>query len=308
MDAAQKLWSSGRLPKHVAEKPTPSPGRMHEPPPSLGERYFHELFELFFIRLGSARIMDIAAWFQHEAPHPLQLASICSGTDIPTVIWQAFVDVLDHTTGAVARVQHVFSAEKDSSKQRFLRKVHPALDVLFADCLELPNDVAYEVISNQHIQVMSAHGLTGGFPCTDGSSLNPQATSAGNRSCILTDSLRAGSVFRSVLRWKQQHGKQCFFFNLENVTALSYAPKIDGEVVGPDNLTTASYLLSSVIDFYTKTFELDPRLFGVPQCRQETPLDDQHLSGEAHSRRAHRHDRRRDGLNGHGGLSWLPRA
>lgn len=94
--------------------------------------------------------------------------------------------------------------------------------------MDLPQDRAFDIISQSSVPVAPAHCSIGGFPCTDGSALNPSSASAANRTCVLSDTLRTGAVFRSIVRWVRRHGDFCLFLNLENVTALANDPKIDG--------------------------------------------------------------------------------
>ena len=276
-DRIHSLWAQGSLPKTTAERPVARPEYAKDVPLPVGIDYFSLLFQRFFFRLSAGQKLDFQKFFEFEFPHDVRLASVCSGTDINVVIWHKLAVEVKSFFGVELQPEQVFAAEKHPDKQGFLRRMHPSLPTLYQDCLELDGESAFDVVGGGQKAIEGADVLTGGFPCTDGSGLNAKASSVGNRSCILGDNLRTGSVFRAIVRWVEKHSamaapqagiRSCKFLNLENVTALMNAPSEHGKPVGPDNLTVAMHLLSSQINFHTKTFQLDPRLFGVPQSRK----------------------------------------
>jgi len=263
----QILWSSGDLPAVIPEVPQPCGEHRAAEPLDIGPGYLESLFARFFARLSLDEKADLQAWACNEAQQPLRLASVCSGTDCPVLVWEAFASSFKDAFKQEFKVEHVFSAEKMPRKQDFLLRMYPGMPILFADCLELSGDVAWDVKSERQVLVPEAGCLFGGFPCTDASRLCNSSSSVTNRSCIKDGSLRTGSVFKSIIRWVKRHGSETQFIVLENVQALVTPPRAGGQVVGPDNLTVAVRMLSDEIGFFTKVFLLDPRLFGVPQSR-----------------------------------------
>lgn len=75
------------------------------------------------------------------------LVPCCSGTEIPLVVWRSLADVAKRVLGVEVRYRHSFSAENDVAKQRFLTAMHPEVRLLYRDCLDLPQDRAFDVIS-----------------------------------------------------------------------------------------------------------------------------------------------------------------
>ena len=102
-----------------------------------------------------------------------------------------------------------------------------------------------------------------GWPCTDVSNMSKYARTQTNRCCVASGGLRSGGVFKSVIDFCCNHGSEVDFLGNENVPALATPPP-DG---GPDNLTAAVWLLDTHADMYTKTWQLNPMMFGVPQSR-----------------------------------------
>lgn len=264
---ATTLWEAGTLPRCHPQKPHPLAHHATSGPLAAQPDFLTALFKRFLARLTDAERADLCAWVTIELRGVINIGTVCSGTDAPVLVWLALRQALHEACGVTLIVQHSFSCEKDERKQRFIRSVFPDVPRLYEDCCELGEAEAADVITGKRQAVPSVAALFGGFPCTDASSLNPSSATAGNRTCLQRGDKRTGSVFAGILRYVKARRDPLLFLGLENVLALAFPPRERGRIVGPDNLSVAVHLLAEECGFWTKVWSLDPRLFGVPQCR-----------------------------------------
>ena len=194
----------------------------------------------------------------------MRIATACSGTDGPILVWDAFSKALSRELKISLVVMPTFSCEKVPAKQQFIRA---AFDVplLFNDARELGSQVGFDVVS-QNLQPIpdNVNVCLAGWPCTDISGMNVNYGKQRNRSCVSQGGLRTGTGFRGVLEFCSKHGGELDFLISENVPALTRPNK-----EGVDNLTAAVQLLRKECDMITKVWSLNPMLhFGVPQSRE----------------------------------------
>ncbi|CAE6966127.1 unnamed protein product [Symbiodinium sp. CCMP2592] len=111
--------------------------------------------------------------------------------------------------------------------------------------------------------------MTAGFPCQDCSVLNPSSSTSSNRSCVADGTLRTGSVLQGIVHYLQSTGlvgpNFCLF---ENVAGLKTKTRNADGSTGPSNLDHVGHLISTKTDRLLHVWELDPRMFGVPQSRK----------------------------------------
>ena len=100
--------------------------------------------------------------------------TFCSGTDCVITVIQTFLkaagQVLNLSDDALPALQHLFSCEKERSKQKFLQQFFPDMRAIHSDALE--------PIEEQ------AGFVSAGFPCDDASALHPQSSSKKHRLCV----------------------------------------------------------------------------------------------------------------------------
>lgn len=262
----QDLWRQGKLRQCSPERPTPLSGSASAPALPASADYLNALFKRFIGRLTATERRDLKVWIEDGLSHELDLGTMCSGTDGPVLVWQAFGHVAEHLLGARLRIKHHFSCEKKPAKQQFIMQMFD-VPFVFEDCCELQGKTASECRSQTKQPVPDVAVLLAGFPCTDVSSLNRLGNTPETRSCIGRADLRTGAVFAAICQHINAHKSQMQFIILENVCALARPPKEGNTITGPDNLSVVVHQLGVICDCWTKVFVLDPRLFGVPQCR-----------------------------------------
>jgi site-specific DNA-cytosine methylase len=252
-----------QIPKVDFERPSPLPAHQGNPPLAPGASYLSELFVRFLRRCTTAERADLASWVVNDLSGKIRVGSICSGTDVPVLAWQAFAVALRQELRVGLQVVHMFSAEKHTGKRRFLEVMFPENKLLFGDACELGNSSAYDCLSGERKQVPDDIDTgAAGWPCTDVSSLNNGA--AHNRSVVMDGAKNTGGVFRGVRKFISNHGANLWFFLNENVTALARPGKGSSSA---DNLSSAVWLLRQDCDCWTKVWMLSPMDFGVPQSR-----------------------------------------
>ena len=108
--------------------------------------FLRRLFSRFLERSTEAERLDLKAWLAHDMHSELTVATACSGTDAPLLVWDAFASAVNTGLGADVRVVHRFSCERDKHKQSFLRSV---LDqpIFFEDATQLGQHRMYDAAS-----------------------------------------------------------------------------------------------------------------------------------------------------------------
>jgi site-specific DNA-cytosine methylase len=207
---------------------------------------------------------DLAAYLRWEKGEEIRVSTACSGTDVPLLVYAGLAEAARDILSVPLRIVHRFSCEKDTAKQRFLMQMYPMMPLLFSDASALGAESGHDELSQVKQAIpKDVNSFLVGWPCTDVSNMNKYARTQTNRCCVASGGLRTGGVFKSVIDFCCNHGSELDFLGNENVPALATPPP-EG---GPDNLTAAVWLLDTQADMYTKTWKLNPMMFGVPQSR-----------------------------------------
>ena len=133
--------ASEPLPHHVADAALPP-----------GPSYYKLLFERFLGRVSAEQRADISAWIVHAKRGELDVATICSGTDVPLLVYGGFAEAARAVLGVEVRIVPKFSCEKVKPKQTFLRHAFGDLTVLFKDAKQL---------GSQQIEIQVKHDNLG---------------------------------------------------------------------------------------------------------------------------------------------------
>ena len=214
----------------------PSAAALRDDPLPVGPEILLHAFRRFLGRLDSCERHKVKCWLQRPEGR-LMLATACSGgSELPSMAWKAFAQVAACDLGVDVLLAQSFACENDHRKQKLIRKLFPEIPKLFVDACQLGSETAMDCIApGSQSNVPGSHILVAGFPCTDISALNTSASHAENRSCVLSGSLRTGSVFAGLAAYiaahsqtesKRQDGEvDLEFVLLENVVALATPPK-----------------------------------------------------------------------------------
>ena len=125
------------------------------------------------------------------------LGSICSGTDAPVLVYEAFDTALRHHLSddgdRLMKMEFAFSTELNSKKREFLLDMYEGkIQRLFRDACLLDQATSYDDVSNANIPIPRVTDVVGGFPCTDVSRLNPAKSAA--VATVKDGSLRTGKA------------------------------------------------------------------------------------------------------------------
>jgi hypothetical protein len=143
---------------------------------------------------------EIAALVKFVQAHPIDLATLCSGSECPVLAMEAISRALE--VHGQFKVEHVMSSEKSAPKRDFIRAMFPDLKYLFGDLNELtrgPSKNYAELALDGKPTLMNPPDFTGlaaGFPCTDVSSMNPNAMH--NRKTVEAKVGATGSAFAGI--------------------------------------------------------------------------------------------------------------
>lgn len=104
----------------------------------------------------------------------LSAGTFCSGTDYVITVCKTFLAAASHSLGINEKdapvLDHIFSCEKDSNKQNFIREFYNDVKTVHTDALEAtPESVRF---------------CSAGFPCDDASGLHPRSSSGKHRMCV----------------------------------------------------------------------------------------------------------------------------
>lgn len=260
----QDLFAAGLVQRCVPDVPRPLKQTREDPPLQPGSNFYRLLFSRFMERCTDLERDDLAAHLRWEKRGEIRVATACSGTDVPLLVYAGLAEAARDILSVPLRIVHRFSCEKDSAKQRFLMLMYPTMPLLFSDASALGAESGHDELSHVKQTIpKDVNSFLVGWPCTDVSNMNKHARTQTNRCCVASGGLRTGGVFKSVIDFCCNHGSEVDFLGNENVPALATPPP-DG---GPDNLTAAVWLLDTHADMYTKTWQLNPMMFGVPQSR-----------------------------------------
>jgi site-specific DNA-cytosine methylase len=264
-DEFRALWSRGLL----VEPPLLQPSVPAVAEAGAGKAGMGPLAASFVGRLSDD---EVAALAQYAKRSSISHATICSGTDVTLHCHAALADAVAARTGARLRFEHQFACEIKPEKQRFLKAMHPSMQLLFEDSATLDSATSMDVITGKAQDVPSVRGIVAGFPCTDVSRLNKHSKSSSNKSCAARKSQRTGKVFDDIIRHMKVHHHDSEWCVLENVLALASGPREKGSPSGPSNLAVCVYRLQMECDFAVAVFSLDPSMFGQLTSRQRVYL------------------------------------
>ena len=193
----------------------------------------------------------------------LDLATACSGTENPALVWAAFQKVFEEMLGVKVEMPSRFACEIDCAKRSFIMEMMPGIPCLFGDATQLNRSSLLNFVNGELCAVPKAKSYIMGFPCQDVSPLNSQATASENMHTIADSSLRTGTVFKSGkdLLDENEDENAGKFLLLENVQGLARR-HADGT---PSNLRVALEQLRK--KNFAHAYLLDPRVFGNPSSR-----------------------------------------
>ena len=188
----------------------------------------HNLFRRFLSCLCPTSRCKLSSYAKLHI-RDLRVATACSGTDAPVMCWQVFAEVLAADIQGSFSVTHVFSSEREDSKQRFIKSAFPDIPALFRDCTQLQCSEVFDVAAGENrVASMDLDSLVAGFPCVDASKLNSACNTNDNKNVLLNSGLRTGSVYVAlrafVLKCIQANGHNMRLVVSENVPSrLQYA-------------------------------------------------------------------------------------
>ena len=98
-------------------------------PPSLqpGGDFYRLLFSRFMERCTDLERDDLAAYLRWEKRGEIRVATACSGTDVPLLVYAGFAEAARDILSVPLRIVHRFSCERDTAKQRFLTQMYPTM-------------------------------------------------------------------------------------------------------------------------------------------------------------------------------------
>ena len=110
-----------------------------------------------------------------------KIGTLFSGTDVVMKVLNVHSAYWKHAFGIELRFEHAFAAEKNPSKQEFLRE-HAKVPVLFGDANDVLGNSAINLITNERVSIPWVHWLIAGFPCTSKSKANNHRGK--NKTCV----------------------------------------------------------------------------------------------------------------------------
>ena len=196
------------------------------------------------------------------------IGSVCSGTDAPVLLYEAFDDALQEYLGnGFATMGHGFSTEVNPKKRKFLLDMYEdRMHLLFHDACLLDQNTSYDDVSGKHQIVPRVSDLVGGFPCVDVSGLNAKRKQAA--ATVKDGSMRTGRIFHAIMNYaKAADSKEQYpgTIVLENVLGLCSKPT--GESDELSNFDFCVHYLEK-IGYFVVSFRLCARQFGFPVSRE----------------------------------------
>ena len=198
------------------------------------------------------------------------VGNFCAGSDAAQQVMSTLTKVMAARLGVdKCEARHAFSSEIDGKKRNFLKAAYENDSFLFGDLKDLSSDRAQCYKRGKTVFVPKVSCVTGGYPCTDISSLNVH--SQGARTTIADASLRTGSCFKGILDYLEKHGNlngqhrlgddddELLWALLENIVALKVAKKCSNGEAAPSNLEVAQQLLLE-LGLWSMAIHTDPRL------------------------------------------------
>ena len=126
---------------------------------------------MLFMRLDATEKAALRAWFLR---HPnFERGTLCSGTDGPGLVFDAFVDAAHEVLHISLTMTHNFSCEAKPDKRQFIQKFCNPPFICGGGCFLAEQDAsAYDYKTGGVVSAPSVSNATFGFPCQDGSSQN----------------------------------------------------------------------------------------------------------------------------------------
>ena len=143
--------------------------------------------------------------------------SLCAGADVPILGVSCLKDALYASSGCVANMPELYTAEKRSRKRNFRMAAYRDMpEHMFGDLADLASgDYALDYISGGSARVRQTEGMIEGSPCQDVSRCNQASrshTSTGapsdNRATVLDGSMRTGLVFNFIAELMARWGSR----------------------------------------------------------------------------------------------------
>ena len=106
----RQAWVNGDVPEIAPECPVPSSRCEAAPAVRPGPTRLVELMQRFIERSGLVSAHLIAQWIRGFGEY--KVATMCSGTDMPIICWQALTAAIRKTCDTDITVTHSFSSEK----------------------------------------------------------------------------------------------------------------------------------------------------------------------------------------------------
>ena len=85
------LLNKGQVLRCVPSRPQTSPFFAHVDALRPGVDYYEQGFRRFLQRSSKREQIDLAAWFQHVKRGRVQVATACSGTDVPLLVYHGLL-------------------------------------------------------------------------------------------------------------------------------------------------------------------------------------------------------------------------
>ena len=228
-------------------------------PPYRPETYLvHFMQTNVFSRLDSNEKVALRTLLINN-PEVLRLGTICSGTDGPSRLLDAFVSAASQSLNLPElKSTHMFSCEINSEKRNFISQC-VEVNQIFGDVFFLagPDAKGYDYKGCRVSSAPQVGGIVFGFPCQDGSALNPNRSQ--NRKVVAEGNGRTGTVFHLCLKHIKDHQPGFWFGLAENVLGLAHAQP--GESSNHDQ---CMHMFESELEVFAKTFHVDPSINGVP--------------------------------------------
>ena len=142
----------------------------------------------------------MAAWLDAKAMHGWSIGSVRADTDCPVNVAREVIAAVARSCGtAMPDFKHKLSFELNPLKRNFVEEMHPDMEHLFSNAMDLPTGYAFDYKQRDRTRIPNVHKLKAGFPCTDVSLLNPAVRQ--HRNVVSSGSLRTGGVFQAIARY-----------------------------------------------------------------------------------------------------------
>lgn len=171
----------------VPERPKVQPAFAQDPALMPGDTYDTAPFTRFLHRCSHSELQDLRVWFHHVKGGKLHIATACSGTDVPLLVYNGLAAAVAQVLGVDVQVIHQFSCERNKAKQAFIKSMFEDVPLMFVDATKLGPEKCFDAISGTQIKVPEGtESFLVGWPCTDVSTMNKYSSSSQNRACVIS--------------------------------------------------------------------------------------------------------------------------